>query len=400
MNPYLLIVLCCCALVLGMGCSEDNPEQDPTSQVDMRVDMGTGSPRDLGGDEAKDLGGDGAAQQPALDCSMSRELCRYQTNSYSVKVMDGVSVTSTVTGRQVPLLIRYPTDAPGKRGVVLVSHGGGYNESGHKTSAEWGNTLAAHGFVAIHMAHVDLKGGGEGKILCMLGSVPESECLPSDRDTEERPFLDTAVARPYDAKAVLDDLPRLAARLEDEGVQLDASRVAAAGWSAGSQIGLVLAGAARQLTPSVPDFTITDDRIKASIALSPQGPDHSGYTQTSFAAITGPVLVMTGTNDQKDGVPDLTGAVRRQAYDLLSGGTGAHYMLYSTLPVGTGAHGSYNLGDVSSSDPRLVQLSEALSMTALAFLDAYLLDREEARAWLRTDAPRQLTGDNSEWLQK
>jgi hypothetical protein len=104
-----------------------------------------------------------------------------------------------------------------------------------------------------------------------------------------------------------------------------------------------------------------------------------------------------GTNDVKPASPELTGAVRRQAFDLQPA-EGNRYLLYSNLEVGIGGHGTYDLGDFDSPGP-LADLSLALTSSVLAFLDAELNGSDAAKAWLASDKALLLAGD-AEWSKK
>lgn len=224
--------------------------------------------------------------------------------------------------------------------------------------------------------------------------MPTAECVAS-ADEEANGFV--ALVKSRDVIAVLDALPTL-----QVGVPLDVSRVAVAGWSAGARAPQVMQGAKFLPSASAPIATAPHSRVKAAVALSPISPGYGGFfesaTDNSWNQLRGPVLMATGNNDLKASKPDLTGAGRRIAWDRQQA-DGRRWLLYSNLPPGVGEHGTYNLGDLGSSDPRLSRLSRALRSVVLAFLDAELSGNVAARAWLDSNDARTLAGDAS-WEHK
>jgi hypothetical protein len=91
--------------------------------------------------------------------------------------------------------------------LVVWSHGGGFNQAGHKQAAEWGTTLAKHGYAVLHVAHVPptLESAAA---LCELGSVPPADCTVDAASDEDDNGL-IALVKTLDVIAVLDRLPQL-----------------------------------------------------------------------------------------------------------------------------------------------------------------------------------------------
>ncbi|MEJ7596674.1 MAG: hypothetical protein WKG01_02090 [Kofleriaceae bacterium] len=322
--------------------------------------------------------------------------CEYASPAHPVAMIEGYTVEDPILVRANPILLRYPTDATGPLPIVVWSHGGDFDNNGHHLNDAWGETIAAAGWAVIHVAHT-VPDATQIRAMCIHAGVSMAECTAST-------FQPASVARPRDVIALLDDLPAITARLRDlTGIEIDATRVVVAGWSAGSQAPLVLAGAVRTITPSLTRFAFSDPRPLAAIALSPQGPEFSGFFETatdnSWSAIGKPVLVMTGDNDLNPSNPTLSGGIRRRAFDDLTGGRLDQHLLYSPLPDGVGGHNTYNLGDAASDDVQLVRLSSALSSTLRAFLDRSIGDPAGA-AYLASDLPARLAGSATEWSSK
>ena len=334
-----------------------------------------------------DAGSDGAECSPA-----DFRGCIYAPREYSVSQVDGYTVRAPSYDREFPIRVRHPIEVETPLPVVLVSHGGTFNDDGHEELEAWGEVLAAAGYAAIHLAHVYPEVALIERI-CEEQSVPADECVPDGS------YNPATVLRSVDAIATLDDLEEISAWLEAmTGARLDPSRVATLGWSGGSQTGLALLGSRRDLSPSV-RFQLADARVAGAVALSPQGPGFSGYfedeTGTSMDDVRRPVLIATGANDIKEERMELLPAIRRRTYENLPGGNGDQRLLFSELPPDVGNHVTYSRPRTNSSDERLVRLSEALASTTRAFLDALLRDDAAAEGYLDSDAPRTLAGDAS-----
>lgn len=318
--------------------------------------------------------------------------CEYPSLGVGFDERQGIATVEPETGRSLPLVARVPR-LPGPLPVVVWSHGGGFTQGGQLGSDAWGETFARHGYVVIHVGHAPLGTDG-ARTLCVLASVPEAECAPSEDDDANGLV---AIGRSYDLKAVLNDLPRLSqVSVNNDGPALDLTRVAVVGWSGGARGPMTLMGAKVKPTASAPLFTNPHALPKAAIFLSPAGPGFGGWYEEagddSFDELRGPTLSATGTHDVKPNKPQLTGEIRRRHFDLVPG-DGSRWLLYSNLPVGVGGHGTYHLEDLDSADTRLARFSDALVSTALAFLDATLSDDETAAAWLASDNARVLAGD-------
>ncbi len=353
---------------------------------------GRPEPADAGVDTPADaaIGVDASATCPA-----SLLACAYPPRGLEQGEVTGLTSTNDAIGRTVPLLVRYPT-APGRYPVVFFEHGGGLRPDGHTDSVAWGRVITSHGYVVVHVGHVETGGRAEAQALCALGGVTDAECLAD-------PAIIHTVARPVDLLAAFEDLPAIAAAVAaaNPGTEAGTDRVGLVGWSGGTHGTITVFGASRQLTPTT-TFTRAGDRPLVAVLLSPAGSGFHHFFRDagghSWEGLRGPTLMVTGINDVKPEEPLLTGPVRREPFDLAPA-DGTHRLLYSHLPVGVGAHGTYNLGDSMSSDPRLIRLSGAMVSLTLAHLDAYLEDDTEAAAYLDSEDALLLAGD-AEYLRR
>ena len=96
---------------------------------------------------------------PAACDPSDPETCLYASElSYDVGVVRDVSLVDPDRhDYEIPLLIRYPLlDTVEPRPVVIWNHGGAPSRQGATRSEEWGNLLAAAGYVVIHPARLPL----------------------------------------------------------------------------------------------------------------------------------------------------------------------------------------------------------------------------------------------------
>src|SRR5690606_9792402 len=106
---------------------------------------------------------------------------------------------------------------------------------------------------------------------------------------------DNLVNRPLDTRFVIDQLAKRSAL----AAMADADRIAVAGHSFGSYTAMAIAG----MRVNIPDEhagakqTLRDERVKAIIAMSPQGPGVMGVSAGAWKVITIPALLMTGSKD-------------------------------------------------------------------------------------------------------
>jgi hypothetical protein len=333
-------------------------------------------------------------QKKTPTCSANRlEACEYPSRDVAYTEQRGFATSEPVTGRTLPLVARLPK-LEGPLPLVVWSHGGGFFAGGQNQSAEWGDVFAAHGYAVIHVGHSALIPGNV-QTYCDRASIPTNECVATEGSEDENGLI--AIGRSFDLVAVLDDLPRLSElSVMNDGPAFDLSRVTVAGWSGGSRGPMMVLGARNRPSPGAPLFTNAHARAAAGIFMSPAGPPYAGWfaagSDNTWAALRGPTFTATGDNDVKPDKVDLTGTVRRQAFELQPK-DGSRHLLYSRLPVGTGGHGTYNLSDQGSSNAKLGRFSRALSSAARAFLDAHMQGSVDAETWLASEHAKTLASD-------
>ncbi|MEM6927279.1 MAG: hypothetical protein AAF602_10135 [Myxococcota bacterium] len=314
-----------------------------------------------------------------------------------------------LVGRELPALVRFPEDPEEPLPVVIWSHGGGYKTGGHRRSQNWSEAFVRAGYAVVHYSMVAPTPEQLESICQIAGLTDPADCMdfsldgevPKDDPDFVNPFSSGVYVRVSDGHSVLADLPRIAGQLEDRGLTLDLDRIAVAGHSAGSQTVLQLAGATRLASDALPPHSDPSAIPDAFVAVSPQGPGSSNYfaddAASSWDAVRGPMLVMTGDGDLNPG-NDIVGEERRQAYENMP--PSDKRLFYSTAMSEQIRHGSFNLEDRSNRDDELVALGDALVSAAVAHLDAHLRGRAEAVAWLESDDIVELVEGAGEWESK
>ena len=297
---------------------------------------------------------------------------------YPVAVHDGYRVRDRGRGIEFPIKVRYPRGATGPLPLVVLSHGGGASPRGHEALEGWGEAFARAGYVAINMAHV---GADVPASVCTTLGAPVTECELDDFQREVAmggTLPPTIYYRPFDARAVLDDLAGIEAAV---GVQIDRARMGLGGHSAGTQTPMRAAGATVDVSASARAVRSPEARFRAFFAASPQGIGRLGFTATSWASITAPMLVLTGSADNSEGEQ---ASARRDAFRGMRGPD--KYELFLDTPGSV--HGLFSLGHEVPSE---ATLGPILASTGVAFMDAYLRDSDAARAWLASNAVARWT---------
>jgi predicted dienelactone hydrolase len=108
------------------------------------------------------------------------------------------------------------------------------------------------------------------------------------------------VNRPLDISFIIDSLPSIAANVPALREKMDRGRIGVAGHSFGAYTAMAVAGAVIHL-PGGKTRTFGDDRVKAFIAMSPQGQGGLGFWADSWAPISRPMLTVSGSEDRELG---------------------------------------------------------------------------------------------------
>ncbi len=242
--------------------------------------------------------------------------------------------------RDVPVKIYAPVDVA-RAPVVIVSHGIGEDRDSY---AYLGRALAANGFIAVHVTHA-----GTDKAVLRQGYRKLYQATKKAENWRDRPL---------DVRFVLD---RLSGRDD-----VDLTRVAVAGHSAGAFTALALAGAR---PPGGESFR--DSRVRVIVPMS--APRFEGI---SYDEIAVPALNVTGTCDSSI-IYRTRPRHRRIPFEQ---SRGPHQVLVTIEGLN---HDTFS----NATDAR----HDLIATLTIDFLRAWLLDDRQAAAWFE-DAGREAVG--------
>lgn len=280
--------------------------------------------------------------------------------------------------RTLPLRLRLP---PGAAPVplVLFSHGlGGNLDAG----TDWAEAWAAAGIATLHLQHP--------------GSDTEALRAGGLRGLRQAASGEQLRARALDVRFVLDEL----ARRHSQYPQLVLEAVGLAGHSFGAHTTLAVAGrrygsGARFAGPA---DAMSDPRPRAFAAFSPS-PGDERLGSAGFAAITRPVLCLTGSLDANPLGEERTGEHRRAVYDALPRGAKAELWLDGADHMSFGGH-LRGRGRARRPEPAQAQAERHRALIQQVSADwwrAQLLEDSAARQRLRARPPHLQAGDD--WRQ-
>lgn len=273
--------------------------------------------------------------------------------------------------RDVPVKVYAPIGAEGPRPIVLISHGLGGSREG---LSYLGNFWAGHGYFCVVLQH-------PGSDNTVWEDVPARDRMRAMQRAANNPA--NAVNRAGDVTFVLDTLAEANGKQDVplEG-DYDLDRIAIAGHSFGAWTCLAAGG----MTMST-GAALGDERIKCMIPLSSPGVKNTRLRDRAYGSIRIPALHMTGTLDDS-AINTTTAADRRIAYDHTPGPAeggapqylvtfdGADHMTFG------GETGRRNRLLSKVPDRQNVRFHAVIIHAGLAFLDVYLFEDPQAKAWL------------------
>ncbi len=233
--------------------------------------------------------------------------------------------------RDVPVRIYEPAAASGRLPVVIFSHGIGEDRDSY---AYIGRALASNGFIAVHVTHA-----GTDKAVLKQGYWKLYRATKKPENWRSRPL---------DVSFVIDQL--------GTRPDVDMSRIAVAGHSAGAFTALALAGARGSNGES-----FRDDRVRVIVAMSM--PKIEGL---SYDDIHIPVLNITGTCDSSL-------IYRTRPRDRRVPFEQTHATRQYLVTIDRVNHNTFS----NATDPQ----HDVIVRLILDFLRAWLLDDHASRAW-------------------
>ncbi len=266
--------------------------------------------------------------------------------------------------RPVPLTI-YEPEGKGPFPLIIFSHGIGSDREDYSyLGAQW----ASHGYVVIHPTHLgtDLSAlfNGPGLARALLEVV--SDCV-------------NRINRAADVTFILDQLERDA----DWQARIDPDRIGIAGHSFGAHTALTAIGQQSALCDGLLG-DLSDARVKAAVAISPQGEGVLGLEAASWARMTRPCLSIYGTLDVDFVVTDP--ATRRAAFDRCPA---PHQYLVTITGANHLSFTDFSLLLPESSAHQAAH--DYTSMSSTAFFDAHLRGEQAAQDWLEQHQIEQVS---------
>jgi len=279
--------------------------------------------------------------------------------------------------REIPLRIYLPaTRSPAP--VLLFSHGLGGTNRG---SAFLGKHWVARGYVAVFVQHP----GSDD-------SVWRGEPLARRLDAMRKAAgLDNFLLRIKDIPVVLEQLERWNENSNHAlAGRLDMKKIGMSGHSFGAVTTQAVSGQTFRLSGT----SLTDKRIKAAIAFSPNRPRSAMDPKQAFGEVKIPWMLMTGTKDLSPiGEQDVKS--RLSVFPALPPGgkyelvlENAEHSVFTERPLP---------GDREKRNPNHHRLILALST---AFWDTYLRDDAQAKVWLDGDGPKSVLEQGDRWQKK
>lgn len=260
--------------------------------------------------------------------------------------------------------------------VVLFSHGLGGSRYG---SSYLGRHWASRGYAAIFVQHP----GSDESVWKDAGLLQRRSAMNKAASTEN--FLH----RVRDIPQVLDTLKKWNVQSDNPVFQkLNMDLIGMSGHSFGAVTTQALSGQKANFGRG-----FTDNRIKAAIAFSPS-PARRGDTQSAFADVFIPWMLMTGT---KDGAPigGMTPEKRLDVYPALPPGDKYELVLKEA------EHSAFTerslRGEQGQRNPNHHKAILALST---AFWDAYLKGDQNALEWLKASGPSSVLEAGDRWQYK
>jgi predicted dienelactone hydrolase len=343
------------------------------------IGLGLGLVLTIAGSLSANVANGRACERSAPCDSNSPEACLYVSDlNYSVGLIDSVVLVDPVrNGYPVPLLIRYPIGVDGPRPIVIWNHGGAPSPAGNTRSEEWGNTLAAAGYVVIHPSRITVENTGAFKRECRdNGFNGTDECAH---------WLAQSRFGPQNTHFIIDNLLQIEAAHPALARRLDSSKIVVAGHSAGSTTVLANAGALQSWVAGGPTYNERDNRPIAFLATGPQGPMYAGFNTgfqtTSFRQIDRPFMFITGVGDET-GEPSPT-----RVTGWLTSMPGNKVLIWDREPEAVHETMDIDKCDTSVRNAHCRWIASA----GVGFLDAVVRERPEAQEWIASNALRVAT---------
>ncbi|MFM7858451.1 MAG: alpha/beta hydrolase family protein [Flammeovirgaceae bacterium] len=239
---------------------------------------------------------------------------------YTVSVMEFRNTTDTQRNRNIPIKVHYPLEK-GQYPLIIISHGAGGDWDTHFALA---HHLATQGYVVFCLEHI----GSNTKMLKRTIRIFKN-LHDMIHDGKE------VLGRPQDVSFAIDQAISWNESIEPLKNKIDTQNIGVLGHSFGAYTSMVIAGMKPALDWLEPRAVYgnglgkdaKDKRVKACVALSPQGVGEPFFKKESFYTLSTPLLGISGTEDkQQGGLPPIN---RYEAFEFWSS-TGNNVFVWLT----------------------------------------------------------------------
>jgi predicted dienelactone hydrolase len=286
-------------------------------------------------------------------------------------------ITDTNRQRTVPVKIYFPElSIPSP--VILFSHGLGGSRDGN---LYLNNHWAARGYVVVCLQH-------PGSDTSVWANIPRAERLKAMRQAAN---YENFMLRVKDVASVIDQLAIWNKTPEHPLFgRMNLDRIGMSGHSFGASTTQAVGGQRFMRG----QLSLTDNRIKAAMALSPNCPRKGGTPEQSFGQVAIPWLLITGTHDTSI-ITDADAKSRLAVFPALP--PGGKYELVLDKAEHSAFADSSLPGDKMPRNPNHHLVIKAIST---AFWDAWLCGNDEAKKWLDSGAPLKSMEPGDAWQKK
>lgn len=338
-----------------------------------------------------------------------------------VGVIPSAMLHDGARNKNLEVSIEYPTRGKGPFPIIIFSHGYGGSDHGYEALVSY---WTSYGYVCIRPSHADA--GALKDTMSDLLAMRADQRQSANNRNRQRQADNAAQAKPRpnaaeliwakerepqwrdrvrDVVLILDSLNDLEKEYPELQGKMDHARIGVGGHSYGAFTSMLVAGAK---TFSNPPLALSDARVKAMIAMSPQGISaNRGLTADSWNDVHIPSMYMTGSRDfganETEG-PDW----HRLPFDHSPAGDkyfvlikGATHMTFTGMASGLGEQQYQPPVEAPIVDPRTGQVLNpnyqqdrgapritdrgtfgSIRSISLMFWDSYLKDKKDAKALL------------------
>ena len=343
-----------------------------------------------------------------------------------VGVIPTATLHDALRNKDLEISIEYPTRG-GPFPVIVFSPGYGGSSSGYEPLASY---WTSNGYVVIRPSHADagaLRELMRDPIREAYQQRPEAQQQQQPRRRRQQPTQNQPATPPpfrpnpaeaiwekerepqwrdrvADVKLVLDSLTDLPTRFPELQGKIDRNQIGVAGHSYGAFTAMLIAGAR---TFGNPPLQLSDPRVKAMIAMSPQGvATNRGLTTQSWTDVRIPAIYMTGTQD-RGAAENEDANWRKQAFDYSPAGDkyfvlieGARHSTFTgtslasfpiesrSTPVMSPGMQQTTASPLPATSSGFISdrnLFQKVKVTSVIFWDAYLKNDSKARELLQPD---------------